>query len=60
MSTTGLDSWAVDLFISNVTGEDAPLFYTAECIPETCGVSQRYGVRVRPTTISARFTKDFY
>ena len=55
----GKNDWSVDLFISNVTGEDAPLFYTAECIPSLCGVGQRYGVRVRPRTISARFTKDF-
>jgi len=50
--------WGVDLFISNVTGEDAPLFYTSQCTAETCGV-QKYGIRVRPMTISARLTKDF-
>ena len=54
----GKDDWSVDFFISNATGEDAPLYYIAQCIPETCG-DQIYGVRVRPTTISARFTKDF-
>ena len=55
----GKNDWSVDFFISNATGEDAPLFYTAECIPKLCGANQRYGVRVRPRTISARFTKDF-
>jgi outer membrane receptor protein involved in Fe transport len=55
----GKDDWSVDLFIANVTGEDATLFRVAECIPSNCGVGQVYGARVQPTTISARFTKDF-
>jgi outer membrane receptor protein involved in Fe transport len=54
----GRNDWAVDFFISNATDEDAPLYFTAQCTAETCG-TQKYGVRVRPTTISARFTKDF-
>ena len=54
----GKDDWSVDFFISNATGEDAPLLFTQECIPETCG-DQRYGVRIRPRTISARLTLDF-
>ncbi len=52
------DSWGLDLFVSNATGEDAPLYVTAECTLETCG-DQLYGVRHRPTTVSMRFTKDF-
>jgi len=52
------NDWGVDLFISNLTNEDAPLYYTAQCTAETCG-AQTYGVRIRPMTISARFTKDF-
>jgi iron complex outermembrane receptor protein len=52
------NDWGVDLFISNVTDEDAPLYYTSQCTAETCGV-QKYGIRVRPMTISARLTKDF-
>jgi len=52
------DDWGVDLFISNVTNEDAPLYYVAQCTAETCG-DQKYGVRIRPMTISARLTKDF-
>ena len=55
----GKDDWSLDLFISNATGEDAPLFLTSECIPSNCGENQRYGVRIRPMTISARFSKDF-
>lgn len=54
----GKNDWAVDFFISNVTNEDAPLYYTAQCTAETCG-TQKYGVRMRPMTVSARFTKDF-
>jgi outer membrane receptor protein involved in Fe transport len=54
----GRDNWMVDLFVMNATGEDAPLTYTTECIAETCG-QQVYGVRIRPTTVSARFTLDF-
>jgi outer membrane receptor protein involved in Fe transport len=52
------DSWGLDLFVTNATGEDAPLYQTAECTIETCG-DQIYGVRHRPTTVSMRFTKDF-
>ena len=54
----GKDDWGLDLFVSNVTGEDAPLYYNAQCTAETCG-SQVYGVRFRPTTVSVRFSKDF-
>jgi outer membrane receptor protein involved in Fe transport len=54
----GKNDWMVDLFVSNVTGEDAPLYLTTECTVETCG-AQPYGVRIKPTTISARFTMDF-
>jgi len=52
------NDWAVDLFISNLTNEDAPLYFTSQCTAETCG-AQKYGVRIRPMTISARLTKDF-
>ncbi len=55
----GKNDWMVDLFVSNATGEDAPLYYSAQCTAETCG-DQTYGVRIRPTTISARFRMDFY
>jgi outer membrane receptor protein involved in Fe transport len=55
----GKDDWALDLFVSNLTGEDAPLLFTSECTAETCGANQRYGVRIRPTTVGLRFSKDF-
>jgi outer membrane receptor protein involved in Fe transport len=54
----GKDNWTVDLFVSNVTGEDTPLYHTTECTVETCG-AQPYGVRIKPTSVSARFTMDF-
>ena len=52
------ESWALDLFISNLTGEDATLYRVTQCIPGTCG-DQIYGSRIRPTTISGRFTYNF-
>jgi outer membrane receptor protein involved in Fe transport len=52
------DSYGIDLYIKNVTDEDAPLYLTSQCATGTCG-SQNYGVRVRPTTIGLKFTKDF-
>jgi outer membrane receptor protein involved in Fe transport len=54
----GRNDWLVDVFISNATGEDAPLYYSAQCTAETCG-DQTYGARIRPTTITARFRMDF-
>jgi len=54
----GKDSWGLDLFVSNATGEDAPLQYSAQCTAETCG-GQVYGARIRPTTVGLRFTKDW-
>ena len=54
----GRNTWSVDLFVSNATGDDAPLQYTAECIAETCG-GQPYGIRLRPRTISLMYTRDF-
>jgi len=53
------ESYGFDLFIKNATGEDAPLYLTSQCATSTCGL-QNYGVRVRPTTIALRFTKDFF
>ncbi len=54
----GKDNWKVDVFVSNATGADEPLYFSAQCIAETCG-EQIYGVRIRPRTISARLTMDF-
>ena len=52
------DTYAVELFVSNVTDEDAPLFVGSECTPQVCGV-QTYGVMSRPRTIGIRFSQDF-
>jgi iron complex outermembrane receptor protein len=52
------DTWGVDLFIKNATGEDAPLYLTGQCTAETCG-AQTYGVRIRPMTVGLKFTKDW-
>jgi hypothetical protein len=55
---TEWDKNTVELFISNVTGEDAPLGVTSECTPQVCGV-QAKGVKSRPQTIGIRYTHDF-
>jgi iron complex outermembrane recepter protein len=47
-----------ELYIENVTNEDAPLGVTSECTPGVCGV-QTKGVKARPTTIGIRYTHDF-
>lgn len=52
------DSWGLNLFVKNATGEDAPLYLTGQCTAETCG-QQNYGVRIRPMTIGVKFTMDF-
>ena len=58
--STGIrrDTWALDLFITNATDEDAPIYMNAECTLETCG-NQIYGIRHKPTTVALRFSKDF-
>jgi iron complex outermembrane receptor protein len=52
------DKYAIELFLANVTDEDAPLFFDAECAPGVCG-PQKYGVIPRPRTWGIRFTQDF-
>ena len=52
------DRYAIELFVSNATDEDAPLYVTSQCTPQTCGV-QPYGVQSRPRTIGIRFSQDF-
>ena len=52
------NDWSLDLFVTNLTGEDAPFYRTTECVVETCG-AQPYGVRIRPTTLTLRFTKNY-
>ena len=55
---TEWDKNTVELFISNVTGEDAPLGVTSECTPQVCGVQSK-GVKARPQTIGIRYSHDF-
>jgi iron complex outermembrane receptor protein len=52
------DRYAVELYVSNLTDEDAPLYYTSACATGTCG-SQNYGVRARPRTIGIRWSQEF-
>jgi len=52
------ERYAVELYVSNVTNEDAPLGVTSECTPQVCGV-QTKGVKSRPRTIGIRFSQDF-
>jgi outer membrane receptor protein involved in Fe transport len=52
------ESYSVELFIKNVTDEDAPLYLTSQCATGTCGI-QNYGVRARPRTVGLKFSKDF-
>ena len=51
-------SYAVELYASNVTNEDAPLGVTSECTPQVCGV-QTKGVKARPIAIGIRFSQSF-
>jgi len=55
----GKDSWTVDLFISNVTNEDAPIGISAQCATGICGVNQAYGIRTVPRTIGIKFSQEF-
>ena len=59
--STGIEkgSYAIELFISNVTNEDAALYKTAECTDQVCGGVQSYGVRPRPRTIGIKFNQKF-
>jgi outer membrane receptor protein involved in Fe transport len=51
-------NYSLDLFIQNLTNEDASLYKTAQCTESVCGV-QAYGVRPRPRTIGVKFTQKF-
>ena len=52
------DSYALELFVQNLTNEDASLYKTAQCDEGTCGV-QTYGIRPRPRTIGLKFSQKF-
>ncbi|MGH8243942.1 MAG: TonB-dependent receptor, partial [Steroidobacteraceae bacterium] len=50
--------YAIELYVSNATDEDSPLYLTSECTPQVCG-SQIYGVQSRPRTVGIRFSQEF-
>jgi len=52
------ERYAIELYGSNVTNEDAPIGVTSECTPQVCGV-QPVGVKSRPRTIGIRFSQHF-
>jgi outer membrane receptor protein involved in Fe transport len=52
------DKYGIELFVSNVTDEDAALYVTSQCTPQVCG-RQSLGVQARPRTIGLRFKQSF-
>jgi iron complex outermembrane recepter protein len=52
----GRDSWGLELFIGNVTNEDAPMDITSQCA--ICN-DQSYGIRMQPRTIGLKFSQEF-
>ena len=54
----GKDSWGLDLFIGNVTNEDAPIGISLQCTVSICG-DQTYGIRTQPRTIGLKFSQEF-
>jgi outer membrane receptor protein involved in Fe transport len=56
--STGIakDSWGLELFISNVTNEDAPMDITSQCA--ICN-DQPYAIRMPPRTIGIKFSQEF-
>ena len=51
-------SYSVELYIRNVTDEDAYLYLTSECATSVCG-AENYGVRLQPRTIGIKFSQEF-
>jgi outer membrane receptor protein involved in Fe transport len=52
------EKYAVELFVTNVTDEDAELGVTSNCTPQVCG-GLLQGVRSRPRTFGIRFSQEF-
>jgi outer membrane receptor protein involved in Fe transport len=52
------DSYALELFVKNVTDEDSSIALTSQCAPGTCG-TQLYGITARPRTWGLKFTQNF-
>jgi outer membrane receptor protein involved in Fe transport len=49
---------AIEVFMTNVTDEDAPLSIASNCTPQVCG-GLLQGVQSRPRTFGVRFSQDF-
>ena len=52
------EKYAIELFVSNATNEDAPLGINTECATSVCGV-QPLAVRARPRPSGLRFSQEF-
>jgi outer membrane receptor protein involved in Fe transport len=52
------DSYSVELFVQNVTDENAIRAKTAECTFTVCGY-QAHGIRYQPRTVGIRFSQEF-
>jgi iron complex outermembrane receptor protein len=52
------EKYAIEVFMTNVTDEDAPLSIASNCTPQVCGVLTQ-GVQARPRTFGIRFSQDF-
>jgi outer membrane receptor protein involved in Fe transport len=59
--STGVErgNYSLELFVQNLTNENASLYKTAECTDQVCGGVQSYGVRPRPRTIGIKFNQKF-
>jgi outer membrane receptor protein involved in Fe transport len=52
------DRYSLELYVENLTNENAPLAINTQCTVSVCG-AQPYGVRRRPITIGLRFSQEF-
>lgn len=59
--STGVErgNYSLELFVQNLTNENAALYKTAQCTDQVCGGVQSYGVRPRPRTIGIKFNQKF-
>jgi outer membrane receptor protein involved in Fe transport len=59
--STGVErgNYSLELFVQNLTNENASLYKTAQCTDQVCGGVQSYGVRPRPRTIGIKFNQKF-
>ena len=59
--STGVErgNYSLELFVQNLTNENASLYKTAQCTDQVCGGVQSYGVRPHPRTIGIKFNQKF-